>query len=277
MSETVRGTETAAPPRPGGLVGLVARVPVRAAMKAALFVQVLLFGALVWADVDSRDPFDGGSPIAPRVQAPFAPGDQVRPWSPGAAPRDPSRADDPAPPMPAPQEGLTFALETLPGFGRVALLRGAFQPGDAARFGAFLDRQAAPPDRIAFHSPGGVVQEAMEIGRMIRARGIATLMRADETCASACPLAFAGGEVRTASREAWIGVHQSYLAAARFMVPNEAAHRIQILKAETMEHWDAMGVDPALEALAMKTPQDRMYYLVEEELSRFALATHMID
>lgn len=266
-----------APARPGGIVGLFARVPVRGAMKAILGAQILLAGFLVWADVEGRAPFAPSGPISPRLTEPFRPGDQTRPFDPSRAPRDPSRSDEPAPPMPAPEAGLEFSIVSDARWGRIAQVRGAFQPGDAARFAEFLDRLAAPPDRLAFHSPGGVVQEALEIGREIRARDLSTLMRAGETCASACPLAFAGGVERTASRKAWIGVHQSYFRTAEFMTPNEAAYRVQLLKAEMMEHWALMGVDPALEGLAMKTPQDRIYYLVEAELTDLRLATELID
>ena len=61
------------------------------------------------------------------------------------------------------------------------------------------------------------------------------------------------------------------------MSPNRAAYEIQILKAEMMRFWQDMGVDPAIEALAMQTPADRIYYLVEDELTALRLATKLIE
>lgn len=264
--------ERAAPDRTDPAPGLLRRVTVRGAMKAALAAQVALAVLLVWTDIAGR-PLTGADPIAPRVQEPFSPGDQTRPWSPSDVPRRPGD-DAPDIPLPPPDDGLQFRMTQA---GAVLQVAGAFRPGDDARFERFLDALPAQPETVAFHSPGGSVDAALAIGRAIRDRGMDTMVQAGRACASACPTAFGGGVNRLASRTAWIGVHQTFFTTAGVMSPNRAAYEIQILKAEMMRFWQDMGVDPAIEALAMQTPADRIYYLVEDELTALRLATKLIE
>lgn len=255
--------------------GLRARITVRGAMKAALIAQFTLAGLLVWTDIAGR-PLSGADPIAPRVQAPFSPGDQTRPWTPADVPLRPGD-DAPRIAMPAGDDGLAFRMIDDAALGRALLVTGAFRFGDDARFESFLDALPAPPDAVAFHSPGGNVVAALAIGRAIRDRGLTTAMQPGRACNSACPSAFGGGVRRIAARDAWIGVHQTYFAGPELMTPNRAAYEIQILKARMMVFWQDMGVDPAIETLAMQTSADQIYYLVEDELTALRLATEMSD
>ncbi|WP_147306435.1 COG3904 family protein [Methylovirgula sp. 4M-Z18] len=107
-------------------------------------------------------------------------------------------------------------------------------PGEFARVFQAMGNARLP---IVIQSPGGEVHAALEIGRMIRRRGLdiaVGLTRfsdcgpSDATCAkrpgfagyrgavssgtaycaSACPLVFAGGVKRDAGRSAFVGVHQ---------------------------------------------------------------------
>lgn len=258
-------------PAPGPL----ARVTVRGAMKAALAVQVVLAVLLVWTDIAGR-PLSGADPIAPRVQDPFRPGDQTRPWSPSDVPRRPGDGA-PEPAMPAADAGLQFHMTADPDLGALLLVTGAFRYGDDARFEGFLDALPAQPKTVAFHSPGGNEAAALAIGRAIRDRGLDTAVQAGRACASACPTAFGGGVKRLAARDAWIGVHQTYFETTLMITPNHAAYQIQMIKAQKMQFWKDMGVDGDIETLGMQTPPDQIYYLVEEELLTLGLATAMID
>jgi len=100
----------------------------------------------------------------------------------------------------------------------------------------FLAREAArdkffnPNPTIVFDSPGGSLLGGMALGRLIRSRKLDTLLapeyteeRLDKThpegfrervvakdavCASACSLAFVGGNTRALEEGALLGVHQ---------------------------------------------------------------------
>src|SRR5215475_2542630 len=51
---------------------------------------------------------------------------------------------------------------------RTALLNGPIVPGDAANFGKFLRRHHPFLDEVILTSSGGLVDDAMKIGRFIR-------------------------------------------------------------------------------------------------------------
>lgn len=65
-----------------------------------------------------------------------------------------------------------------------------FQPGSAAAF-----ENALTPDikTVILDVSGGYLSEGMEIGRIIRARGLKTFVPEDASCLSACAEAFIGG------------------------------------------------------------------------------------
>jgi len=79
----------------------------------------------------------------------------------------------------------------------------------------------SPGDVILLSSPGGDLNQAIVIGSMIRARGLATAVGVVDasgkvrpaSCASACVLVFAGGNARYGIEGSTLGVHRFYNAA----------------------------------------------------------------
>lgn len=173
-------------------------------------------------------------------------------------------------------ENIKLELSSVPGLGNVLLLSGRISQGDAKRFAAFLDDLVTPPDHIAFHSPGGRVSEALAIGREIRNREHSTLLTPNSICLSSCPYAFAGGVERAVSDKAIVGLHQHYFDQSKFLPAVFAVEAIQTGQAETMEHLQNMGVNPALSILAMKTAPDDIYVLLPSELEEYDLATTLL-
>ncbi|WP_157928951.1 PAN domain-containing protein [Pararhizobium haloflavum] len=64
---------------------------------------------------------------------------------------------------------------------------------------------------VVFNSVGGNLQAGIEIGRTIRIKGFATLVLEESVCASACALAWLGGNVRFASIDGYVGFHAAYM------------------------------------------------------------------
>jgi hypothetical protein len=119
---------------------------------------------------------------------------------------------------------------------------GSIVPGTAAAFKQFLDGLGGRRLPILLTSPGGSTQDAIAMGRLIRARHFLTAVARTKTeacgaagsascgavkgvanaffgvCASACSMVFAGGEQRYASPVALIGVHQSLTFVTRTQV-----------------------------------------------------------
>ncbi len=92
------------------------------------------------------------------------------------------------------------------GSNKVVLLKGGFDPGDSINF-ADAVRRAGSVDEVWFDSPGGVVDEGLEIGRKIRSLGLATRIRKAATCGSICTFAFLGGVIRYIDPGGRFGVH----------------------------------------------------------------------
>jgi hypothetical protein len=93
--------------------------------------------------------------------------------------------------------------------GDYLFMTGAITAGDMERFRAVVDGVAgasakAPPGHdgaktVVLTSTGGSVYEAMDVGRVIRERGLGTEVRAGYECLSSCSLIWASGVKRVAA------------------------------------------------------------------------------
>jgi hypothetical protein len=175
------------------------------------------------------------------------------------------------------KEPLGIALVS----GGVLKLQGTIEPGSAARFAEEVEARGEYVTTVTFDSPGGSVEDAMQIGALISEKGFATRVEAGGLCASSCPLAFAGGKERQATPASAIGVHQIYASLAPGQLSSavpaagEAMSNAQQMTAKITRHLGAMGVDPAIWLHALETPPDRLYYLSPDELVKYKLVTAM--
>jgi hypothetical protein len=104
------------------------------------------------------------------------------------------------------------------GRGRPALaMTGEIGPATASWFREKLDHaKLGPGDTVLLSSPGGNVGQAIIMGEIIRAHGLATAVgTADSSgrvrsayCASACVLVYAGGKPRLGVEGSLLGVHR---------------------------------------------------------------------
>ena len=141
--------------------------------------------------------------------------------------------------------------------------QGRIDAGAAARFNAFLRSLGDVKRPILLNSPGGSVQDAIAMGRAIRARGLAVVVAKTtlepkttlescakpckvlerrgepETkaafCASACPLVFAGGQARIVSPLAYLGLHQISVTYQRYSVLRRFMVRYKIVNGKKQE------------------------------------------
>lgn len=230
--------------------------------------QIVLALLLVGIDLAPSLPGLVSPSEAPALTQPTRPGDQTRRF-------DPDRTTGPLPgadgDMP---RRLLVSEETFDGRPGL-LLRGAIAPGDGARIVADLRRQS--PGVVALDSPGGSVDDALTIGRMLRADGIDTLVEAGAICLSACPYVFAGGVARSAAENARIGVHQHRFGESTVLPAFLATEDIQRGQAEVLAHLDAMGVDLRIMGPALATPADEIYILTPEELRDWTVVTPIAD
>ncbi|GAB5448226.1 COG3904 family protein [Gymnodinialimonas sp.] len=243
---------------------------VKRAITAILAFQIAMAVVLAGSDLISALPRLLAGTSAPNLDAPVAPGDQVRRYRPGDLPaRD---RTDPARQTPIPDPGdmptrLRFSVE-----GDVALLTGQIAPGDSARFAEWLEADATF-EAIRLHSPGGSVQDALAIGQAIRDADLATMMEPGDICLSACPYVLAGGTTREIPEGAMVGVHQHYFGENTALPAFLAIEDIQFGQGEVMAHLDAMGVDVRVMQHALTTPPDAIYVLLPEELVEYRMVS----
>jgi hypothetical protein len=182
---------------------------------------------------------------------------------------------------------------------------GRIEPGSAAAFAEAVGRLNGRRLPILIHSRGGSVPDAIAMGELIRAKGLAVavartlIMNCPEaapkcpdgpgraitggaTCASACVLVLAGGVERLAGPVPLIGVHQITTLVKE---PEGLAHLTSTRKfyeqqgidAEVTDYLAAMGVGEPVMTLARKTPAASVRWLSLAELKASRLATLALD
>jgi hypothetical protein len=170
---------------------------------------------------------------------------------------------------------LTVKLEK----GGVLALTGTIDPGAAGRVTAEIDAHGEYVKLVSLDSPGGSVEDALAIGRLLREHGFATEVTAGALCASSCPLVLAGGVTRHADPEAAIGLHQVY-AAVMPANPGSISADTAMAEAQTVtarigRYLDEMGVDPMLWLKAMETPAASLAFLTPAEMAESRLVTNV--
>ncbi len=151
---------------------------------------------------------------------------------------------------------------------------GSIVSGTAAAFAAEVEKRGSYVRTVVLHSPGGSVQDALAMGRLIRAKGFGTEVAAGAYCASSCPLTFSGGAERRVGAKGALGVHQVYSAdrpAGR--TRPDGMDSAQRISAECQRYLRDMGVDQEVWLHAMETPKEKLFYFTPEEMRRLKLTT----
>jgi hypothetical protein len=130
-------------------------------------------------------------------------------------------------------------------------IHGRFGPAAAGWFRDRLDEaKLGPGNRVVFSSPGGDVDQALIIGEVIRARGLATAVGTFDAdnrlrpsyCASACVFAYAGGRTRLGVQGSKLGVHRFTTEGAG----RDAVADAQRTTGMILGYMTRMGVSPSL-------------------------------
>ena len=93
--------------------------------------------------------------------------------------------------------------------GKIIVISGSINFGDDRRF-ANIAAQARN-GIVFFNSPGGSLDAAIRIGKVIRVMGLVTNVADSDICVSACALAWLGGSARFMSPSAKVGFHAAYV------------------------------------------------------------------
>ena len=167
------------------------------------------------------------------------------------------------------RDKMTFDLT---GDGRM-VATGTITPGTAKTFAAEIAKRGSYVKTVVLQSPGGSVQDALAMGRLIREKKFATEVEGGRYCASSCPLVFAGGVERRAGAKAAIGVHQVFAVGQTALSQADGMDSAQRISATAQKYLRDMGVDLGVWVHAMETPRDELYYFQPAELLELKLAT----
>ncbi|EAU41913.1 hypothetical protein FP2506_15809 [Fulvimarina pelagi HTCC2506] len=264
---------------PGRLERLIQKIPEGAVLRSVFVTLLAVSCGIVYLDWQEFSEAELDNARIERtepmpVRRP-EPGDQVRPYLPKTIPVGPDRGQPVLPGYDGPvdSEAMTRPMTFFDAGEGIVSGVGRIEIGTASDLREFLaerDRVGGEVRRLFLHSPGGSVEDALQMARDLRADGISTEVPADGYCASACPLVFAGGLTRLAGASSWVGLHQVYAAEIPGM-PNardldRSISDIQQTIARAQQLLADMGVDPAIWINAMETPPADLYVLTEEEL-----------
>lgn len=170
---------------------------------------------------------------------------------------------------------------------KIVEIVGTIERGDAQRVQSALAAMLGTQQIVVrLSSPGGVLTEALRIGRYFHANGIRTeVVGASSVCLSACALAFLGGRDR--SGESWrvkgsaarIGYH-----AFRRVVPDkeftvadmeEAVASTQHSLLAVADYLTAVDADIEFLSMMLEKPSNDMNYLANAKALR--VGVHVLD
>ncbi len=153
------------------------------------------------------------------------------------------------------------------------IISGQIENGDAKKVEALLAEVKRTDDgrqirRLLIHSPGGLVGEAMEIGRLIRANGVEVFLPRETSCVSACVLILAGGKNRIIDGQVGID-HPYFLRAAGPM--DDVPALLTETKQGMRNYFHSMGVAEDLADAMFSLPNGIVRFLGQDELSQYQL------
>jgi hypothetical protein len=182
---------------------------------------------------------------------------------------------------------------------------GRIEPGSATAFADAVGRLSGRRLPIFLHSPGGSVPDAIAMGELIRAKGLAVavartlIMNCPEaapkcpngpgkpitggaTCASACVLVLAGGVERLAGPAPLIGVHQITTVVKEaeglaHLTSTRKLYEQQGVDGAVAGYLAAMGAGEPVMTLMRRTPAASVRWLSLAELKASRLATLALD
>ena len=171
-------------------------------------------------------------------------------------------------------------------------LTGLIEAGDADRLRKILEklRGTTPPvagsplATIELSSKGGDLYEGLKLGYLFREFDVATLVRKDDLCLSACALAFLGGTQSHARQQAvpsrsleiggQVGFHNFYLTSPTDLSATSKDARDGVVTgfnvarggaAALVRYATQMGIDPGFVARMMGQPPDAWEYIETNE------------
>jgi hypothetical protein len=128
-------------------------------------------------------------------------------------------------------------------------------------------RQKIAGNTVWLASSGGDIDTAMDLGRLLRKRGIFTYVAKNDLCFSACVFAFMGGERRGVAGR--IGIHRPYFLYTQDSPDRQT--RFRHLQKVVKTYVEEMDFPDSLYEAIMLVPPQSMQVVAPADLKRFYL------
>lgn len=153
--------------------------------------------------------------------------------------------------------------------GMFVYVDGQILVGDDGKFGQLV-HDSTSSFIVSINSPGGDVETALAIGRLIRARQAAVSVAASAECASACVLVLAAGVKRIIYDGAKIIIHRPYFDGVLPAGSDYDSYYKKIVEVVN-NYLREMNIPTDLAGRMMRIPPHRAETLSMEEISEFML------
>jgi hypothetical protein len=110
-------------------------------------------------------------------------------------------------------EAASIEVNRLDNGGSLVVLDGDLELGDIEQFRSKVATLSKAT--VAFRSEGGSLLAGIRIGMLIRVRGFGTVVPDDAQCASACAVAWLGGNQRFMGAGSKVGFHAAYVVKGK--------------------------------------------------------------
>ena len=184
----------------------------------------------------------------------------------GAAGHAPAADDAGASSSPVAEDELKPAALTLDAAKGEIALDGDLAEGTARRLRVLL-RSHPTVLVLSLESDGGLVDEAEQIGDIVDARGLTTVVRG--LCVSACTLAYVRGRERLAQSGARLGFHAPW-------VPAEGGGEQQVPSDDERQAYVAAGIARDFVAEALAVPAESIWFPEEARLLAAGVVTAIL-
>ncbi len=184
--------------------------------------------------------------------------------------------------MPAPSDDYWSHIRLI--------VAGELQKGDASKLSKLLPvakSRAGPDERdgllgptavVGVDSPGGDVDEAMRMGRLLRQHSATLLVRSGGECQSACILLLAGAVTKIPMGvppygTTKIGIHRIRPAGSAVLSQSssDAVKAYNLMRAKVEDYLREMGASPLLADMMFKVGSEDMKLLNDSDLSNLNL------
>lgn len=160
------------------------------------------------------------------------------------------------------------------------IAEGEITPDDVATFAAhdFSDMV-----NIALNSPGGSLTAGLDLGRIIREKGLTTWIGTKASvlngdypplggeCASACAYTFAGGIRRHLQTDNQLGFHRFFVQGEIGISGAQGIDAGQELATKVIAYLVEMGIDPRIFVVGFEKTAGEMLYLTPEQAIEYDL------